>query len=323
MRKWLFVIGAFLSFLSLEAGYTLREGKIANTDEVPKFSPEEHYRLAVLAMNEEDWTEASYQFNIITKNFPRSDCYHDSQYYLGVCYFFSGEYDFANQAFTNYLQCQSNPGFFEDTIGYKLQIANCFRHGAKKRFFGTKKMPRWAPGRHLAVDIYNEVITALPCHEFAAQALYAKGHLLWEDRDFRESVETFQTLIRRFPKHVLAPVAYLTINRVYLDQARCEFQNPDILVFAQINLRKFEKDFPKDERVLQAAADVQSIKEQYAQGLFDTGQFYERISHPEASILYYESAIRQFPDTSFAKCSRRRLAILQAPIMEEECNPSS
>jgi outer membrane protein assembly factor BamD (BamD/ComL family) len=322
MRKWL-LLSAFFAFASLEAGYTLRGGKIVNTEELPTFSAEEHYSRACQAMNEEKWGDAASHFNIIAKNFSQAPFYHASKYYLGVCYFFAGEYDFANTALSDYLQSQSNPLFFEDAIAYKLQVANCFRHGAKRRFFGTKKLPRWASGRSLAVDIYNEVITALPCHEYAAQALYGKAHLLWEDQEFRECVDTFQTLIRRFPKHVLAPVCYGLINRAYLDQARCEFQNPDILVLAQINLRKFEKDFPKDERVAEAANDVQLIKEQYAQGLFETGQFYERIDRPEASVLYYQSAIEQFPDTSYAKCSKRRLSILQKQGQVESCAKAS
>lgn len=324
MKRWFFLIGVFVTCISkLSAGYTIYDGKFVNTDDVPDFSSGKHYELAIEAMNARDWKEAVYHFNIITKNFSREAFYPESQYYLAVSYFFLQEYDFANLSFSAYLSCQSNPVFFEDAIAYKLQIANCFKNGAKRRFFGTKMLPKWAPARALALEIYNEVILALPCHEYAAQALYEKGYLLWEDREFRESVDAFQTLIRRFPKHILAPASYACIGYVYLDQAKCEFQNPDILVLAEINLRKFEKDFPKDERLEEASCNVLAIKEQYAQGLFETGQFYERIEKPLASILYYKSAIHQFPDTSYAKCSRRRLEILSREIGEEMCEPSS
>jgi tetratricopeptide (TPR) repeat protein len=239
---------------------------------------------------------------------------------LGLCYFNLKEYDFANHCFNDYLSCQSQPEYFEEAICYKLEIANRFRMGAKKRFFGTKALPKWAPGRSHAVEIYNEVVAAIPCHNYAAQALWGKAHLHWEDLDFRECIETLQQLIRRFPSHELTACAYIAINQAYLDQANCEFQNPDILVLAQINARKFASAFPKDERVADAEADVQAIKELYAKGLFDTAQFFERTEKPQASILYYRRAIEKFPDTAFAKCSRHRLRILGA--LEALCDPS-
>lgn len=314
-----------LSFTaSLHAAYTIHNGEVVNTADIPKFSADKHYELGCAAMEESDYVEAAYHFNIISKNFTNAEFHNNSVYYLGICYFNAEEYDFANEAFGEYLRCQSQPEYFENAICYKLEIANRFRMGAKKRFFGTKALPKWAPARTAAVEIYNEVIAAIPCHDFAAQALWGKANLLWEDFEFRDSIETFQQLIRRFPKHELAPCAYLSINHVYLDQAQCEFQNPDLLVLAQINVRKFEKEFPKDERVVEAQADVQAIKELYAKGLFETAQFYERTDKPQASILYYRRTIEKFPDTSHANCSRNRLRILGAldSASDTPCDPS-
>lgn len=311
MKRWLAISMLAWSLASLlEGGYTLSNGRLVNSAEVPRFSAEQHYALAMEAMNGCNWKEAEYHFNIIAKNFPKEPFFHDSQYYLGVSHYYLAEYDFANEAFSTYLNSLSNPRFFEDAIGFKLQIANCFHSGAKRRFFGTKALPKWAPARALATEIYTEVITALPCHDYAAQGLWGKAHLHWEDQDFRDCVEAFQQLIRRFPKHELAPSAYLCINQAYLEQAQSEFQNPDILALAQINLKRFERDFPKEMRLEEAAAMVQSIKEFYARGLFETGQFYERLDKPAASAIYYQSAIAQFPDTCYAKCCRRRLDII-------------
>ena len=98
----------------------------------------------------------------------------------------------------------------------------------------------------------------------------------------------------------MAPLAYLCINRVYVEQSLSEFQNPDLLALAQINYRKFARDFPKEERLAEAEADIHAIKEIYARGLYDTGQFYERVSKPKASVIYYLNAIKQFPDTHVA-----------------------
>lgn len=302
------LIFAFLLLISsLEGGYASQKGKRVSTTCVPMYAPEQHYALGMEALDTKNWEIAVYNFNVIAFNFPNVDFYQESKYYLGVAYFKAKEYEYANVAFNNYLNGQNNPRYFEDAIGYKLQIADKFRLGARKRCFGMKMLPKWVSGRSLAIEIYDEVITALPCHNFAAESLYAKAYMHWEDQDFKESVESFQVLIRRFPKHELAPSAYLCINQVYLEQAETEFQNPDILALAQINLKRFQRDFPKDENLVEAEENVQAIKEFYARGLWETGQFYERIDKPAASAIYYARAIKQFPDTSFARCCRYRL----------------
>jgi outer membrane protein assembly factor BamD (BamD/ComL family) len=310
---WILLVLLVGTAPSLQSGYKMYDGRLVDTRDAPKYSAEKHYELACEEYGKGNYEEGSYHFNIIVKNFPKKDFYHDCQFFLGVCHFYDTEYDLANEAFSEYIQCQSNPCYFEEAINYKLQIAECFRTGARKRFFGVKALPKWAFSRTLACEIYNEVIASLPCHEFAAQALWGKANLHWEDFDFKESVDSFQILIRRFPKHELAPEAYLSINRVYLDQARFEFQNPDLLALAEINSKKFARAFPKDERIEEAGGDVQAIREFYARGLFETGQFYERKEKPLASSIYYKTALAEFPDTSYAKCCRYRLSVI-APL---------
>lgn len=65
-----------------------------------------------------------------------------------------------------------------------------------------------------------------------------------------------------------------------------------------------------EERLEEAENNVEEIKEIYARGLYDTGQFYERVKKPRASIIYYKNAIKQFPDTQIAQLCQERLEAL-------------
>jgi outer membrane protein assembly factor BamD (BamD/ComL family) len=167
------------------------------------------------------------------------------------------------------------------------------------------------------LGIYDEVVAAMPSHELAALSYYYKGCLLWKMKSYAEAVESYQTLIRRFPKHELVPEAYLYITKVYLDQSRREFQNSDLLAFAEVNLKKFKSEFPRDEHVEIAEREVARIKEVYACGLYDTAYFYERIGKPQASVIYYENAILQFPTTHVAQASRSRLSRLAPGALKQ------
>lgn len=313
-----FLLFCLIISSSVQAAFVLQNGRFKDAEKVATLSVEAHYTLASEAFEKKDFIEAAKQFNIVAINFPSSALASESLFFYGVCEYNNAEYEFANEAFSKYLKSQGHPKHFEDAIGYKFAIAEAFRMGAQRHFFSTKQLPKWASGRSFSVQIYDEVICSLPCHEYAAQSLYSKAYMLWQDREWRETIEAYQMLIRRFPKHELTPLAYLCVNRVYLEEAQFEFQNPDLLALAQINQRKFARDFPKDERISEGENVIQAIKEVYALGLYETGQFYERVSHPQASVIYYMSAVKQFPDTKIAELCRKRLSLLSPKAIPDK-----
>ena len=293
---------------SVDAAWSARPKRLAPLDDVATLPPGEHYRRACDFYRSGKWDRAAKEFRLVSVNFPETSYGQDSNFFLGISYYNMAELDLANDAFSNYLQCQSNPTHFKESIEYKFNIAERFRGGAKRRYLGSKQMPKWASGYDLAIDIYDEVIPAMPNDEIAARAMYGKGCLLWYQRDYRDSIDAFQMLISRFPKSELAPESFLLINRVYLDQCQREFQNPDLLALAEINLHKFEDQFPGEERLDRARAELLRIKEVYAQGMYETAYFYERVDQPRAAAIYYQKAIADFPETTVAKRCRSRLS---------------
>lgn len=306
----LFALAA--STQNIEAGITIVNGRIVNAELVATMPGEKHFEAGLYFIENDNWREAERHLMIVTANFACTQYGHEAFYYLGIAQYYLEEYDLANDAFTEYLKGKQHPKYFVEAMSYKFNIAEEFRCGAKRRFFGSKQLPKWACGRSMALDIYDEIIVALPCHELAVRALYAKGELQWIEGNYRESVEAFRMITKRFPKHELAPESYLMMMGVYLEQSRSEFQNPDILGFAQVTLRKFKQDFPREERIACAEEILLAIKEVYAKGLFDTGAFYERICKPVAAAIYYQNAANLFPETQVALWCQAHLQRLQA-----------
>lgn len=320
MNKIKFFLLAFFMFFvqTAQGGYTIRDFRFVDVDELATLPVEKHYRYGCEAYHFRDWKKAAHHFNIVSVNFPHTNEGIESKFYLGVSQFYLGEYEFANQAFTDYLKCTNNPDHLEDAIKFKFYVAEAFRSGAKRRIMGWKYFPAWLDASEEAIETYDEIISAFPCHPLALDSLFAKGNLLWSMEDYRGAVDAFMTLIRRFPKEEKAPESYLMVSRVYLDQAAKEFQNPDILALADLNLKKFDHDFPTDERLDEAKHYVQLVKEVFAKGLYTTGRFYERIKKPSASILYYQNAIERFPDTDIASRCRNRLSKIGVDIAVDD-----
>ena len=314
---WLLVVVC----LPLMGAYTVKGGKVMNVEEVATLSVQEHHSLLLEAVQKEEWQEVIKQAHVIIKNFPDTPFHQESFYFLGLAYFSMGDFDIANQHLSTYLRKQTALQHFRSGIELKFQIAEKFRGGFKKHIGGVEFLPKWMPAKDESIKIYDEVISALPNDDLAAKALYGKGALELEDQEFVASVETYQTLIRRFPKHPLSPDAYVEIARVYLIQSQEKYPDADYLDLASINLRKFRQDFPMDPRVEEAEKIYGSMQEVFAESFYEIAQFYERSKKPHASILYYSKIIKSFPNTKSAELSKKRLKVLrpsgESPAHEE------
>ncbi len=316
LRIFLLSLVCALATLQLDAAYVLKNGRLIDTKDIATLPVEDHYNLGTRALNAENWEEAVHQFRVVTINFPDSSWAKEAYYFLGVSYYYADDKDLANQNLSTYLQENAHPNFFEETFQYKLAIADAFKKGAKRHLFGHEKMPAWMPDTDLALTIYDEIITSLPHSETAAKALLSKGDLLRKREEFRSSIDTYNQVIRKFPKTEHASNAYSLISRVYLLQAQVDVHNPDILPLAQINLKKFIQDFPRDEKIQKTEDNLHEMKEIFANALYETGQFYERKKQPKASVLYYHTSLMQFPDTQVAKSCKERLDALK-PYADE------
>lgn len=299
--------------------FIFNDGRLVSNRDMAAYSLEEHYDIATTAFEKGDWEMAAQNYFIVLSNFSQSDYAQVSTFFWGVSLYNLQDYDWANQAFTQYLSNETHPYFFREAIRYKYGIAEEFRYGAKRRILGYKRLPKWFSGYDLALEIYDEVIKAMPSDPISAWALYSKGLLLYTMRSWREAIETLQTLIARFPKTELAPEAYILISQIYYEQSQREFQNPDLLALSELNYKRFCRDFPKEERLEYVGGLVLAIQEIYARGLLETGAFYERTCHPRAAIMYFQKAVNQFPETVVAdKCRDRLLAFAQSGYIQDD-----
>ena len=292
---------------ALQAAYLYKDGKFIHTQDMATLPVEEHYNLGMQALQDKNWIEAIHQFRVVTINFPLSSWGKEAFYFLAISYFQEGDKDLANQNLSEYLRSNSNPKYFEETFSYKLAIADAFKNGEKRHLFGYEKLPQWMPDKDLSITIYDEIIQSLPNHELAAKALLSKADHLKKQQEYRQSIESLQQIIRKFPKSEFASKAYAHIAKVYLQQAKQDAHNPDILALAIINKKKFSQDFPRDQKLAQVDAAIVEMKEIFATALYDIGQLYERKKQPKASVLYYHNAITQFPDTKVALLCKERL----------------
>jgi outer membrane protein assembly factor BamD (BamD/ComL family) len=306
MNRFLFAFAALFLFSSLSA---LEEEELTWDDEAP--SVLEYHTYLQEAIEDQDWWAVIDYADIISYNFPQSPFAEEVSFIIGEAYFKMNQLELANEAFTAYLKHVISPKRFEEAVQYKFAIAEQFRQGAKKPLFGSHKLPKVLSAKEDAIQIYDDVITTLPHHEIAVQALLGKAQLQAELEDYKPSLETLDLLIRRFPKHDSAAQGYLEKSHVYLMECKERSLDPALLDLADVNLSKFRLAFPREQRIGEVEKELSQMKEIFAQNLFDTGKFFEKTKKIPASIIYYNKVIAKYPLTKAAENAKAKLEVLQ------------
>jgi outer membrane protein assembly factor BamD (BamD/ComL family) len=262
---------------------------------------EDHYDSMISLMDQKRYRKALGECNTILEQYPNSPFAAEASYRQGVIYFAAGENEKANKAFSAYLANYSNLKYFYEAINYKFKIAEQFFGGMRKRLFGAAKLPRLTSARNDALALYDEVISALPRDEICAISLYKKGILVKEAEEFKDSIDIFQTLIRRFPTHPLAARSYLEISQVFLQESVKLFPDPDFIDLANLNLEKFEVAFPNDPKIEEVKENLQKMKNIFAKELAEMASYFYKKKKFDAANIYYKTILTHYPDSKPAK----------------------
>ncbi len=299
-------------FLTVSA-FALATGAFAESDlatDSDLFALEFGSRLQD-ALRENDWWAAIDYAEVIAKNYPESPFAQETDFLIGEAFYHLGQLELANEYFSSYLNHSVAPSHFEETMRLKFSVAEAFRLGEKKPLFGSHKLPKILSAEEDALQIYDEVISALPHNEIAAKALLGKAELQSKAEDYKPSLETLDLLIRRFPKQTFAAQGFLQKSHVYLLQAQEGSSDPTLLGLADINLRKFRLAFPREEGLVQTENDLAAIQEIFAEHLMKTGRFFQKTKKIPAAKLYYIKVTAHFPKTKAATEAQERLSCLK------------
>ena len=273
--------------------------------------PQEFHEKMLQAYHKSSWNKVIQEASGLKTNYPDSPLTSDAYFYAGVAYFHTGELELANKSFSDYLRLSQNLRHFEQAVQYKFQIAKLYESGMKKRLFGMKKMPKILPAKDEALTVFDEVVAALPRSDLACESLYKKAGLLVHFEDLKEAIDTYQTLIRRFPKNPLAAKSYQAIADVYLMQAKTEFPDPALVELAEINLKRFQTDFPKDPLVRDIQEKLNEMKGVFAEELYTVGNYFIKKKKYQAAFIYFKTIVSRYSDTRYRDLAFKQIDVIK------------
>ncbi|MBQ8498958.1 outer membrane protein assembly factor BamD [Chlamydia sp.] len=280
-------------------------GIMAPKKYTPKHSPELYFETGNNYFKDKKFKQALLCFGMITHHFPEHALLPKAQFLTGLCYFELGHPDLADKALTRYQELAGTE-YSEQLFAVKYSIAQSFANGKRKNVVPLEGFPKLLNAEADALRIFDEIVTASSDTALKASALYAKGALLLNRKEYGEAIKTLKKVSLQFPSHPLSPEAFTLIAKIYCLQALQEPYNEQYLQDARVNAASLRKQHPNHPSNTEVMHYIHQMSEAYASCLYSTGRFYEKKRKASSAKIYYSMALENFPETSYvSKCTKR------------------
>jgi outer membrane protein assembly factor BamD len=138
-------------------------------------------------------------------------------------------------------------------------------------------------------------------------ALYMLGRAYTARREFVSAANEFQRLASEFPTHPNARAARLGTCEAYVSLAPRPQLDQEYTYAALNHCDAVAATFPGTAEAEQARQRVVEMRHRLAQKEYETGLFYFRRRAFDASVIYFQRAADEYPDTQVAPSALLRL----------------
>ena len=263
-----------------------------------------------------EYDEAADNYKAAARHFPDTELEEDALFMLGECYFFGDKYPAASDAYGELLAKYENSRHLDKVVQRQFAVARYWAdlQRANPRWVLNPNVidrtrPTWDTAGN-AIKAYESVRMHDPTGPLADDSIMATAneHFLGDKFD---DADYFYGLLRSdYPKSEHLMQAYLLGLRSKLRKYKGPRYDSAALAEAERLIDEMLTQFPHEldrdelQRVKQAKVAVEA---QLAERDWEMGEFYYKTKHYRAAGYYYESVVKEFPETKFAELARERL----------------
>jgi outer membrane protein assembly factor BamD len=154
-----------------------------------------------------------------------------------------------------------------------------------------------------AVLEFQKLIFNYPGVAFIDSAQFLFGMCYFKEKDYPASVGEFKKLLTSFSTSSLADDASFMIAFAhYKDSPKVELDQKNTLQ-AIGELESFLEEYPASEHFPEAQQLLFEARSKIAQKFYKSGCIYYKLKHYEATLLYLQEVLDQYPDTKFSPSS--------------------
>lgn len=290
--------------------WTPETKKFVNPKYAVKDSPKEQFDYAMTFYQAKDYQKAAAEFEKLAKQYEYSEYASKAQYYVGLCYENMNKLYIAFQNYQKAIDNFPHTENLDEIIAREFNIANIFASKASPKVLGTDILT----STDRAVEVYKKVAENAPFGKLAEDAHFRTGTTLKKADRFDEAIEAFQKILDDYPnsqfyekaKFEVADCAYKASLKPAYD-----IESTDKAIKAFEEFSQGTRDKALTEK---ADKTIQRLRDKSAEKSLMTAKFYEDQRHYESAIIYYKDVIARFPDSSFVKSAKAKIAELERKI---------
>ena len=293
-----FILTSFI-FIGAKASYAKwvwsSETSWVDPEQLPKETTDQQFKYAISLMVNREYISAVGMFKNIIKNNPGTELAVESQMNMGRSYYLLGDYKSAFKAYEYLIEQDPGTRRLQEILEKEFQV-------------GIAQMERDERG---AIRIYEKIIERNPLGFIAADAQVKIADCHYQLRQFKEAEDNYLAVMENYPNSEWVPYAQFRIPYCRLSNIRIQERNYDLLSRSREGFEIYMANNPRGVFVNTTMEIIGEIDIAMAERDYKVGEFYLRRQRPDAGLIYFESVIRDYPNTEWAARAEEKIKMLK------------
>jgi outer membrane assembly lipoprotein YfiO len=256
---------------------------------------DQQFRYAVTLLVNKEYISAVGIFKDIIKNSPGSELADESQLNIGKAYYLFGDYKSAFKAYEYMIEQDPGSRRLHEILKMEFQI-------------GVAQMERDENG---AIKVFERIIERNPRGFIAADSQVKIAECYYQLRQFEEAEASYLSVMENYPNSEWFPYAQFRIPYCKLSNIRIQERNYDLLSGSRDGFEIYLANNPHGALVDTTKEIIGEIDIAMAERDYKVGEFYLRKKRPDAGLIYFESVIKDYPNTEWAAKAAEKIEMLR------------
>jgi outer membrane assembly lipoprotein YfiO len=267
----------------------------ADPDQLPRETTDQRFRYAVALLVNREYISAIGIFKNIIKNNPGSELADESQLNIGKAYYLLGDYKNAFKAYDHMIEQDPGTRRLHEILEKEFQI-------------GVAQMERDENG---AIRVFESIIERNPLGFIAADSQVKIADCYYQLRQFEEADASYLSVMENYPNSEWVPYAQFRIPYCKLSNIRIQERNYDLLSGSREGFEIYLANNPQGALADTTKKIIGEIDIAMAERDYRVGEFYLRKKRPDAGLIYFESVIKDYPNTEWADRAEEKILMLK------------
>ena len=153
-------------------------------------------------------------------------------------------------------------------------------------------------------DEFNYIIMADPGSKIAYESQYYMAESMFQLEEYAEASTAFDRYVRFSPINLKSEKARYRICECAINSSNSYQRDQSQTYYALEQLQMFIEDFPGSDLLGDAEAAMLSLRLKLARKDYEVGRMYLKLEEYEPALVYFQSVLNHYYDTSFADDAR-------------------